>query len=114
MDHLDVMVKFIRGFADRTRLQIIQSLIQEEKVVSQLVEETGASQSRISQHLACLRDCGIAESRQAGKYVYYSVKNEEIIRLMGMFETALQPVESLISCCETVESLTCPSAGDKG
>ncbi|AIQ13745.1 ArsR/SmtB family transcription factor [Paenibacillus durus] len=110
MDHLDVTAKFIRGFADKTRLQILYSLIQEGKTVSQLIEEIGASQSRISQHLACLRDCGIVESRQEGKYVYYSVKNEDIISLLRMFDIALQPVKSLVSCCETVETLTCLSA----
>lgn len=112
MDHLDVLAKFIRGFADKTRLQILNSLIREEKTVSQLIEQTGASQSRISQHLACLRDCGIVESRQEGKYVYYSVQNEDIISLLHMFDTALKPVESLISCCNTIETLTCRSADE--
>ncbi|MGF7031575.1 ArsR family transcriptional regulator [Paenibacillus mucilaginosus] len=110
MEHLEITAKFIRGFADKTRLQILHSLMRKEKTVSELVEEIGVAQSRASQHLACLRDCGIVEGRQEGKFVYYSIKGEEIIRLLQMFETALKPVESLVACCETVEELTCTPA----
>jgi DNA-binding transcriptional ArsR family regulator len=113
MDHLDVTAKFIRGFADKARLQILHSLIKEEKTVSQIIEEIGVTQSRVSQHLACLRDCGIVESRQDGKYVFYSIKGKDIISLLNMFETALKPVESLVACCETVEKLTFPTVEDK-
>lgn len=109
MDHLEVTAKFIRGFADKTRLQILYALIGQEKTVSQLITEIGASQSRLSQHLACLRDCGIVESRQEGKYVYYSLKNEDMINLLRMFDIALGPVESRVSACETIETLTCQS-----
>jgi DNA-binding transcriptional ArsR family regulator len=111
MDHLEVTAKFIRGFADKTRLQILHSLVKEEKTVTQIVEEIGASQSRVSQHLACLRDCGILESRQEGKYVFYSIKGKDIIILLNMFETALKPVECLVACCEMVETLTSPAEG---
>ncbi|WP_426448334.1 ArsR/SmtB family transcription factor [Paenibacillus sp. S-38] len=113
MEHLEVTAKFIRGFADKTRLQILHSLIQEEKTVSQIVEEIGVTQSRASQHLACLRDCGIVEGRQEGKFVFYSIKSEDIISLLHMFEAALKPVESLVACCETVEKLTCTSTESK-
>jgi DNA-binding transcriptional ArsR family regulator len=111
MDHLDITAKFIRGFADKTRLLILHSLIKEEKTVTQIVEEIGASQSRVSQHLACLRDCGILGSRQDGKYVFYSIKGKDIISLLNMFEIALKPVECLVACCETVEKLTYPTEG---
>lgn len=75
--YLDVKTKFIRGFSDKTRLQILECIKNEEKTVSQIVEELQGNQSNISQHLACLKGCGIIVGRQEGKFVYYSLRNEK-------------------------------------
>jgi ArsR family transcriptional regulator len=61
---LDVKAKFIRGFSDKTRLQILESIREREKTVSQIVDEIQGNQSNISQHLACLKGCGIIVGRQ--------------------------------------------------
>lgn len=67
---LDVKAKFMRGFADKTRLQILQCMMDGEKTVSEIVEKIQGNQSNISQHLNCLKGCGIILGRQEGKYVY--------------------------------------------
>lgn len=58
-NYLDVKAKFIRGFSDKTRLQILECIKNGEKTVSQIVEELQGNQSNISQHLAWLKGCGI-------------------------------------------------------
>jgi DNA-binding transcriptional ArsR family regulator len=99
-DNVEVKVKFIRGFADKTRLQILGCLKDQEKNVSQIVDELKGNQSNISQHLACLRGCGIVESRQEGKCIYYALKNKQIKELLHMFDQVLSGVEQEVASCE--------------
>jgi DNA-binding transcriptional ArsR family regulator len=45
---IDTRTKFIRGFSDKTRLQILDCLLEEEKTVSQIVNAIQGNQSNIS------------------------------------------------------------------
>ncbi|MCG7381681.1 metalloregulator ArsR/SmtB family transcription factor [Paenibacillus sp. ACRRY] len=95
----------MRGFSDKTRLLILDSIHQEEKTVSQIVEELGGNQSNISQHLACLKGCGIIVSRQEGKYIYYSLRNEQIRGLLQVIDDVYAQVENEVASCEKNEAL---------
>lgn len=97
---LDLKVKFLRGFADKTRIQILECIKDKEKTVSQIVAEVQGNQSNISQHIACLKGCGMILGRQEGKYMYYSLRNEHIRELLLMFDTVLEEVQNDIACCE--------------
>ncbi|WP_438823937.1 ArsR/SmtB family transcription factor [Bacillus sp. JJ1566] len=93
-------VKLIHGFSNKTRIQILESIKDQEKTVSQIVEEINGNQSNISQHLACLKGCGIIVGRNEGKYCYYSLRNQHIRDLLSMFDVVLGDVENDVACCE--------------
>ncbi|RUS56958.1 ArsR family transcriptional regulator [Kurthia sp. 3B1D] len=97
---METKLKFIHGFSNKIRLQILEAIKFEEKTVSQIVEETNGNQSNISQHLACLKGCGLIVSRQEGKYVYYSLRNAKIHELLDMFDLVLEDVENDVACCQ--------------
>lgn len=96
----DVKAKFIRGFADKTRLQILQCMMDGEKTVSEIVEITQGNQSNISQHLNCLKGCGIILGRQEGKYVHYSLRNQQIEQLLAMFNVVFHDVQNEVASCD--------------
>jgi DNA-binding transcriptional ArsR family regulator len=100
-EYIDIKVKFIRGFGDKTRLQILECIKDNEKSVTQIMEEVQGSQSSISQHIGCLKGCGLIVGRQDGKFIYYRLKNEQIKQLLSMFDLVLAPVENNVACCET-------------
>jgi DNA-binding transcriptional ArsR family regulator len=100
-EYIDIKVKFIRGFGDKTRLQILECIKDNEKSVSQIMAEVQGSQSSISQHIGCLKGCGLIVGRQDGKFIYYRLKNEQIKQLLSMFDLVLAPVENNVACCET-------------
>jgi DNA-binding transcriptional ArsR family regulator len=100
-EYIDIKVKFIRGFGDKTRLQILECIKDNEKSVSQIMAEVQGSQSSISQHISCLKGCGLIVGRQDGKFIYYRLKNEQIKQLLSMFDLVLAPVENNVACCET-------------
>jgi len=97
---IDMKVKLIHGFSNKTRIQILESIKSKEKTVSQIVEEIKGNQSNISQHLACLKGCGIIVGRNEGKYCYYSLRNQNIRDLLAMFDVVLEDVQNDVACCE--------------
>ncbi|MBT2724739.1 metalloregulator ArsR/SmtB family transcription factor [Bacillus sp. ISL-46] len=113
LDAMDIKVKLIKGFADKTRLQILESIKDKEKTVSQIVEEIKGNQSNISQHLACLKGCGIIVGRQEGKYMYYGIRDEQIKSVLTMFDLILGDVEKQVADCDkndqclSIEGMNC-------
>jgi ArsR family transcriptional regulator, cadmium/lead-responsive transcriptional repressor len=97
---IDTKVKFLRGFADKTRIQILDCIKDQEKPVSQIVDDLNGNQSNISQHLACLKGCGIIIGRQEGKYIYYSLRNHQVRDLLTMFDIVHKEVQNDVACCE--------------
>ncbi len=79
-----LLARFFRGLSDPSRLAILNTLRQNERPVSAIVRETGLSQPNVSNHLTCLKDCGLVTARQEGKQVFYGLSDariEELIRL---------------------------------
>ena len=63
----------LKALADETRLRILESLLAEEKCVSDLVRELGCLQPHVSHHLRILRDSGVVEGLREGKQVCYRI-----------------------------------------
>lgn len=97
---MDLKIQFLNGFSNKVRIQILESIKEEEKTVSQIVTDLNVSQSSISQHLACLKGCGLILGRQEGKYMYYSLRNQQVRDLLCMFDVVLEDVQNDIACCE--------------
>jgi len=66
-------VTILKSLADATRLRILESLLDEEKCVTDLARELGCTQPHVSHHLRILRDSGIAEGIRDGKQVCYRI-----------------------------------------
>ena len=66
--------------ADATRLRVLLLLQQQELSVVELQEILGMGQSRISNHLANLRQAGLVRDRRAGKNSYYALGDAPALR----------------------------------
>jgi len=55
------------GGSDPSRLSILDALHTGALTVGEIVEATGLTQSNVSNHLACLRDCGLVIAEQQGR-----------------------------------------------
>src|SRR5262249_11251430 len=54
-----------------TRVRILALLEREELAVQELMEALRMAQSRVSRHLAILRDAGLVQDRRDGTFVFY-------------------------------------------
>ena len=87
-----VKARLFRGFGDPSRLRILEALRSSPHTVSDLVKETDLSQSNVSNHLSCLRDCGLVTAEQKGRYVWYRLSDDRVGELLKLAESLLADV----------------------
>lgn len=88
----ELQAKLFRGFGDPSRLGILDALRNGPLTVSEIVETTGLSQPNVSNHLGCLRDCGLVVAEQEGRYVTYHVSDDRVGELLHLAESLLADV----------------------
>ena len=96
---LEIKSKLMRGFADPSRLSLLEALREGPLTVSALVAATGLSQPNASNHLACLRDCGLVTAEPRGRAVYYRLHDERVNRLLGLADELLADVAEQVYAC---------------
>lgn len=99
----DLLAKFFRALGDPTRVRILKILMGDgPRSVGELVEETGASQSRVSTHLGCLKWCGLVASMRDGKRVIYSIGDHRVAELLRGGEQVLADNAEQVIACQTL------------
>lgn len=91
-EKLKIKAKMFRGFADPTRLAILECLRDKEKTVTEIARKTGQSQSNISNHLSCLLECGLVKNRRDGKNIHYRIRNDKVRALLENGDIVLSEV----------------------
>ena len=87
---LELVANRFRLLAEPTRLKILHTLGREELTVTELVEQTGASQANVSKHLAVLLNAAVVSRRKSGLKAHYRVADESIFDLCDVVCTRLK------------------------
>ncbi|MEP1125370.1 MAG: metalloregulator ArsR/SmtB family transcription factor [Ilumatobacter sp.] len=101
-DQVDVEVaaRLFHGLSDRTRLSILLALLDGERSVSEIVAVVGASQPNVSNHLGCLRGCGLVVDRPGSRrQVFYSIARPEVRELLLAAEQLLVEGGQAVTLC---------------
>ena len=69
-------LKLFKGLADRSRLQILKSLLEEDMYVERLAQRLELTPATVSFHLKKLVDAGAVSSRREQYYTMYSINKE--------------------------------------
>ncbi|TYR65235.1 ArsR/SmtB family transcription factor [Streptomyces parvus] len=97
-----VDTELIRVLGDPLRFQIVTLLARETLCASHLVEETGARQTNLSNHLKVLREAGVVETKPCGRFTYYKLRPDVIAQLADRFadlaESARTAAENKRAC----------------
>lgn len=94
-----VAAKLFRGLGDRTRLALLLALLDGEQRVTDLVQRVGTSQANVSNHLGCLRECGLIAARPDGRQTFYRVASDEVETLLRAAEGLLAETGDSIELC---------------
>jgi ArsR family transcriptional regulator len=73
----------LKALADPLRLQWVEALAPGERCVCDLTVELGLAQSKLSFHLKVMKDAGLIEAREQGRWVYYRLRPEALEDLRG-------------------------------
>lgn len=97
---LTAAVCLFRGLGDPTRVAILEHLALGEHRVIDLTVHLGLAQSTVSAHLACLRDCGLAQSRPQGRASVFSLTaRPELMELLAAAERLLAATGDRVVLC---------------
>ena len=94
-----LQAKLFRGLADPSRLSILEALRGGPLTVSEIVEATDLSQPNASNHLSCLRDCGLVVAEPEGRYVTYHLSDDRVGELLALAESLLADVARGVYAC---------------
>ena len=90
-----------RTLGSAVRIEILNTLRDEEKTVTELAETLGLRQANVSQHLAVLRQRRVVTTRKKGTNIHYRVANPKIIQAVELMRQVL--VEQLRETEELVK-----------
>ncbi|NML48999.1 winged helix-turn-helix transcriptional regulator [Streptomyces sp. R302] len=97
-----VDTELLKVLADPLRLQIVTLLARETLCTTHLVEETGARQTNLSNHLRVLREAGVVDTEPCGRFTYYRLQPEVLDSLAeqfaGLAATARANADTKRSC----------------
>lgn len=96
---IELQAKLFRGFSDPARLSILESLRDGAVTVSEVVELTGLSQPNVSNHLKCLRECGLVVAKQQGRFVYYELSDKRVGQLLMLADALLADIAKGVYEC---------------
>ncbi len=103
-EEMCLLARLFNGFANSTRLSILLLLVQRgEMKVGELVDELGAPQPRVSDHLRCLAWCGYVQVRREGRNAYYAVADQRVMQILELGEELLQDNLEHVGACDDIE-----------
>lgn len=69
----EAVSRFFSLLSEPMRVRILHAICRQEKTVSEIVAETGATQTNISRHLSTMHRAGVLTRRKDGNFIYYGV-----------------------------------------
>ena len=103
-----------RAMADPTRSRILLSLLQAPGYPAQLARDLELTRTNVSNHLSCLRGCGIVVAEPEGRQTRYEMADPHLAAaLTALVETTLavdddvpciDPACQIPGCCDPTEA----------
>ncbi|MFH8474511.1 ArsR/SmtB family transcription factor [Streptomyces sp. NPDC018000] len=97
---VEVLARFGRALADPIRCQLLLALRDAPAYPSDLADRIGVSRTRLSNHLACLRDCGLVVTVPDGRRTRYELADPRLGHALDDLRTAVVAVASDRTCID--------------
>ena len=104
MTYGEVLARFGQALSDPTRARLLLALREAPGYPGELAEMLGVSRQKLSNHLACLRGCGLVVAVPEGRRSRYELADARLGHALG----------DLLGVVVTVDPAACPDADAKG
>jgi DNA-binding transcriptional ArsR family regulator len=100
----ELTARLFRTLGDSTRLRILELLLDEGELHQmEIVRRLGATQARVSEHMACLAWCGFVETRTEGRKTLYRVVSRQVPGLLNRAKRFLEQNDAQIASCRRID-----------
>ncbi|WP_104431591.1 ArsR/SmtB family transcription factor [Kineococcus xinjiangensis] len=83
LPHGEVLARFGHALSDPTRARLLLALREAPGYPAELADLLGVSRQNLSNHLACLRGCGLVVSVPEGRRSRYELADERLAHALG-------------------------------
>lgn len=104
LTYAQVLARFGHALSDPTRARLLLALREAPGYPAELAEVLAVSRQNLSNHLACLRGCGLVVAVPQGRRVRYELADGGLAHALG----------DLLGVVLAVDPAACPSAADQG
>jgi ArsR family transcriptional regulator, cadmium/lead-responsive transcriptional repressor len=77
-NRLDAMARLGRALADPTRCRILIALLEGPEYPARLADRLELTRSNVSNHLTCLRGCGLVVAVEEGRQTRYEIADSRL------------------------------------
>jgi DNA-binding transcriptional ArsR family regulator len=97
---VDAMNRLGRAMADPTRSRILLTLLGGAGYPAQLARDLGLTRTNVSNHLSCLRGCGIVIAEPEGRQTRYTIADPHVaVALTALVDVTLA-VDADVPCID--------------
>ena len=96
----DAMNRLGRAMADPTRSRILMSLVSAPGYPAQLAFDLDLTRSNVSNHLGCLRGCGIITAIPEGRQTRYEIADPHIARALTALVDLVLAIDEGAPCLD--------------
>jgi DNA-binding transcriptional ArsR family regulator len=97
---LDVMNRIGRAMADPSRSRILLALLGGPGYPAELARDLDLTRTNVSNHLTCLRGCGLIVATPEGRRTRYEIADPHLTRGLQQFLAAVVAVDEGAPCTD--------------
>ncbi|WP_076262018.1 Cd(II)/Pb(II)-sensing metalloregulatory transcriptional regulator CmtR [Intrasporangium flavum] len=109
---LDVMTRLGRAMSDPTRARILTALLDGPGYPAVLARELGLTRTNVSNHLACLRGCGLVVAEAEGRQTRYEIADPHLTLALESLLAVVVSVDDGTACSDVGCELGCCRPGE--
>ncbi|WP_141991104.1 Cd(II)/Pb(II)-sensing metalloregulatory transcriptional regulator CmtR [Rhodoglobus vestalii] len=94
----EVMNRLGRAMADASRARILLSLLEKPGYPGELAQDLLLTRSNVSNHLTCLRGCGLVVATPEGRSTRYEISDPHLARALTSLINVVLAVDDGILC----------------
>lgn len=103
--HGQVLARFGHALSDPTRARLLLALREAPAYPAELAELVGASRQNVSNHLSCLRGCGLVVAVPEGRRTRYELAEPRLAHALGDLLGVVLAVDP--TACAQADSTGC-------
>lgn len=104
LTHGQVLARFGHALSDPTRSRLLLALRESPGYPAELAELLGVSRQSLSNHLACLRGCGLVVAVPEGRRTRYELADAKLAHALN----------DLLGVVLTIDPAACDATAEKG